>query len=366
MNPANLIPQSDTATAPVRRFRRTRYANLVLDAVSGVYHARAKVGGRLVRRALGTKSIEAAKRRLDALLAEERTRTNLHAPMVDGWTMGRLADSWMEAVAANGDLKPRAVEYRRETLAMIRATWDGFDALKPTAVSAGQCKLWAEELRKRYSPSRFNGCVETLRGIFQRAMTLEMVAVNPALQVERKGAAPRKLNLPSVESFRKVVAKLGSKPRTRQAAWLVRFLAFSGARPDAARRVMPGDVDLVRNEISLPPIKHQQSRLTVPMSPDLRAVVVELLAEHPGGNQPLLPIRSPRRALATACRELGLPRLRPYDLRHLFTTHLLESGVAPALVAALRGDRDGGAMLLKTYFHARNEAMAKAMRKVKF
>ena len=121
----NLIPQSDTRITPLAgmdggRFVATRYANLVRDRFSGVFHARAKVGGKLVRRSLRTKSVEVAKRALDGLLAEERARRNVQAPDVDGWKLGPLADLWLRKVEAEPDKAPRAVDYRRETLQMLR------------------------------------------------------------------------------------------------------------------------------------------------------------------------------------------------------------------------------------------------------
>lgn len=369
-----MIPPSDTALSPLRlpvpaakgRFVATRYSNLVRDRHSGVFHARAKVGGRLVRKSLKTRSIEAAKRALDKLLAEERARVNAFAPEVDGWRMGRLASLWLQRVEADTDLAPRAVDYRRETLGMIRRSWPELEELKPAAVSVGQCKAWGIKLARQYSASRFNGCVESLRGIFRLAMEMGLCAMNPALAVERKGYDRKVKNLPSRPQLRGLLRAFGNHPSRRRGSWLVRFLVYSGARPAAAAKVMPADVDLKGNTLSLPPIKHQHARLVVPMSKELRAVCRELLAAHPGGDRPLLPVRSPRKALATVCRELGLPRLTPYDLRHLFTTHLLEQKVAPAMVAALRGDKDGGAMLLKTYFHARQEAMARVVKRVRW
>jgi len=369
---ANLIPQSDTAITPLpgtaagRRFAKTRYSNLVLDRVSGKYHARAKVGGKLIRKALHTGSIEAAKRRLDALLQDERARMNPERADVDGWKLGAVARSWLAKVEADPDLKPRAVDYRRETLGIVQATWQGFDALKPAAVSVGMCRMWAEPVRSRYSPSRFNGAVESLRGVFARAMDLGLCSSNPALGVERAGYQRKLKRLPSAEKFKAMLARLDTNPGARRAARVVRFLAYSGARPSAAARVMPEDVNRAKNILTLPPIKHQHAALEVPMSKDLRAVVDELLADHPGGELPLLPIRSPRKALATACRTAGVPVLTTYDLRHFFTTHLLEAGVPPPMVAALRGDKDGGAMLLKHYFHARPDGLARALKKVRF
>jgi integrase len=186
------------------------------------------------------------------------------------------------------------------------------------------------------------------------------------LKVERLGIVKQKKVLPSLEKFRELLKRLDAMPARSRAALVVRFLAFGGPRITAAGGVKPVDVDLKRGEITLPPIKYQDRPLTVPMFQDMIQVVKQLLRDHPGGDLPLLPIKSPRRALRSACRELGMEILTPHDLRHLFTTHCLESGLSVAEVAALRGDKDGGAMLLKQYAHLRNEHLHRVARKIRW
>lgn len=331
---------------------------------------KAKVGGVEVKKVLDTKSLKVAKDLMDDLLKEERAKRLIAPPDVDGFKFKQIANAWSALIAADPDLKPRAKEYRLETLAMIRRNCPELDGLKPQRISVADCKRFAAKLRQKYSPSRYNGCVETLRAIFHLAIERGLMVTNPALQVDRVGVKQKLKTLPPEHKFREILAALDGNPSRARAALVVRFLAYCGGRPTAAGQVLPEDVDLRRNEIKLPPIKHQHEPLVIPMSKDLRAVVLQLLEKHPGHTAhrkvPLLPIKSPRRALATVCRELNLPHLTTYDLRHLFTTHLLEQGVEPAIVAALRGDRDGGAMLLKTYFHARNEKLHAVMKKVRW
>ena len=73
----------------------------------------------------------------------------------------------------------------------------------------------------------------------------------------------------------------------------------------------------------------------------------------------------PRQALMKACDEAGVARLSPHDLRHLFVTRCIESGVDIRTIAAWIGHKDGGALLLKRYAHLRREhsqAMAKLVK----
>jgi len=71
-------------------------------------------------------------------------------------------------------------------------------------------------------------------------------------------------------------------------------------------------------------------------------------------------------ALARACKEIGISKLTHHDLRHLFATRCIESGVDIQTVSRWLGHKDGGALAMKTYGHLRNEHSQKMALKVKF
>jgi integrase len=71
-------------------------------------------------------------------------------------------------------------------------------------------------------------------------------------------------------------------------------------------------------------------------------------------------------SLARACKEIGIPRLRHHDFRHLFATRCIESQVDIQTVAHWLGHKDGGALAMKTYGHLRNEHSRKMAGQVKF
>lgn len=359
-----MIPQNDTDLS--KAFVRTQVTNLYRRQVNGIYFCCAKVHGRLIRKSLKTKSLEIARGRLADMLKEHREARHDRSVEVEKFKFAGLANAWSETIQTHPTLKEKSKEYRFATLAIIRKMWPGIDARRPVSITAGDCQEFAQALRKKYSGSRFNGCVETLRAIFQLGIEKGLLVTNPAMRVERVTVKRKPITLPSDADLKRVLKRLDANPMRSRAALVVRFLLYSGARPAAACQVRPRDVDMTRNEIILPAIKHQDQPLTVPMGKELRAVVSKLLAGHPGGDLPLLPVRNPRAALQAVSKELNIARLRPYDLRHLFTTLMLERGMPVPMVAALRGDKDGGAMLLKVYFHARKQAMAEAVKRVKW
>jgi integrase len=56
-------------------------------------------------------------------------------------------------------------------------------------------------------------------------------------------------------------------------------------------------------------------------------------------------------ALTRACKTVGIKRITHHDLRHLFATLCIESGVDIPTVSKWLGHQDGGALAMKVYGH---------------
>ncbi|MDI1319392.1 MAG: tyrosine-type recombinase/integrase [bacterium] len=63
---------------------------------------------------------------------------------------------------------------------------------------------------------------------------------------------------------------------------------------------------------------------------------------------------------------IGLKPINHNDLRHLFATRCIESGVDIPTVSRWLGYSDGGALAMKTYGHLRQEHSAAQAAKVLF
>jgi integrase len=66
-------------------------------------------------------------------------------------------------------------------------------------------------------------------------------------------------------------------------------------------------------------------------------------------------LRDANKALAGACRRLGLPTFSQRSLRRMFITRAIEKGVDVKVIAEWQGHRDGGKLILETYSHVRPE-----------
>ena len=171
--------------------------------------------------------------------------------------------------------------------------------------------------------------------------------------------------MPSREVFSSLVAAVradGNVARGRTSGDWLEFLAFSGLRVGELRRLRWEDVDLSGGRVFVrggrDGAKSWECRW-VPMIPALVALVVRMQAEWLSVGcaveGPVFRVLGARRALAAGCESVGFPRLRQHDLRHLFATSCLESGVEAATLAVWLGHQDGGALVLRTYGHVRPE-----------
>lgn len=81
----------------------------------------------------------------------------------------------------------------------------------------------------------------------------------------------------------------------------------------------------------------------VPILPDMENLLTRM-KEKLGtvGNAPILEVWKCNEALARACKEIGISKLTHHDLRHLFATRCIESGVDIPTVSRWLGHKDGG------------------------
>ena len=67
-----------------------------------------------------------------------------------------------------------------------------------------------------------------------------------------------------------------------------------------------------------------------------------------------------------AAKIVGMARITHHDLRHLFATRCIESGVDIPTVAGWLGHKDGGALAMRVYGHLRDNHSVAMAQKVTF
>ncbi len=89
----------------------------------------------------------------------------------------------------------------------------------------------------------------------------------------------------------------------------------------------------------------------VPLIPDARALFERMRSHRPGelSDARVFRVSECQKALDRACKKVGAERITHHDLRHLFATRCIESGVDTPTVSRWLGHKDGGALAMKTY-----------------
>jgi integrase len=355
---------------------KTPVANLVRYRSSGVYFARVRVAGKLIRQSLKTNVFSVAKIRLADLTQEQRKAAEVGKLSANGkMSFGDARGIYEERLKNNQRLKPTAKQYRIRTIKDLGRTWSGLNATDIRKISERECLEWAAKYAEKYSPTVYNNTVGTLRHILEIGIRAGARYGNPANAIPKLKVRQKVLKLPEQKQFLHMVEAIGSAGGrfSKSCADLTEFLAYSGCRKGEAARVHGRDCDFKKGEIAVhgdpaTGTKNWEIR-RVPMIPDMRRLLERIRSgreEEEWMNTTVMGVRECQKALDSACKKLGVSRITHHDLRHLFATRCIESGVDIPTVSRWLGHKDGGALAMKTYGHLRDQHSAAMAQKVTF
>ena len=358
------------------RWQKTPVANLVRHIQSGNYYARIRVHGKLIWKSLKTDRISVAKLRLGDFHKEERQRAAAQTAVARGkMTFADALQTYRERLKGDHSLKDRSKSYREERITALLKSWTDLNQTDITKISKTDCLAWAAQFGKAASPSAFNNTVGTLRLVFDIAVEAGARYDNPAIHIKRKKVRQKLLQLPSQKQFVELVTTIrnGEGGWAERCADLVEFLAYGGCRKGEAARVNGRDCDFEKGEITVmgdpaTGTKNWEIR-RVPMIPDMRRLLERLKKERGEAeflSKPVMFVHECQGAIDTACKKLSIARITHHDLRHLFATRCIESGVDIPTVSRWLGHKDGGALAMKVYGHLRDSHSTAMAQKVRF
>jgi integrase len=366
--------QSDNESADTA-WRKTHFANLVRYVPSGTYFARIRVRGKLIRKSLKTDVLSVAKLRLADFVKDHREGAEVAKTASKGrMTIGECVAVFRKESDEDHRLKPGTKEYRREVIHAIVKSWPNLEAKSARAVTGAECDDWARRFAADYSATRFNAAIGILRGIFSIAIKAGAIYKNPTASLKRAKVKAKRLRLPTPEQFNRSILEIerGGGRDSKNCADLVRFLAFGGFRISEAATVTWHDCDLAKEIIRVKGdpehgTKNGMER-NVPIIPDMRQLLGKLRAERSteDGEATVMKIRECQKAMNRAAREVKMERITHHDLRHLFATRCIESGVDVPTVSRWLGHKDGGALAMKLYGHLRDHHSVAMAQKVSF
>jgi integrase len=365
--------QSDKSSPTT--WQKSSVANLYRYAPTGVYYARPRIKGKVKVKCLKTDRLTVAKLRLSDFLREEHRKAESLDNTVRGkMTFGDAIEIFKEKLEANKALKPRSKVYRLERLDALLRSWPNLDRTDIGKIRKSDCEAWADRFGKTASPTAFNNTVGTLRMILDIGVELGARYDNPAKLISKHRVRLKKLELPSKQQFLDLVKAI----ETTNGGWkyrcadLVRFLAFGGFRKGEASKITWADCDFGKGNIRVSGdlITGTKNWLVrhVPMIDEMKLLLERLRKERPEAkpSDSVMLVSECQGALTRACKTVGIKRITHHDLRHLFATLCIESGVDIPTVSKWLGHQDGGALAMKTYGHLRDEHSGIMAKRVSF
>jgi integrase len=356
-------------------WKKTPVANLVRYEPSGIYFARVRVGGKLIRRSLATDRMNVAQLRLGDLIKEARQLQEARTETSKGrMTVAAALESYRRRVEDDPRLKPSAKLYRRKCIHALLKSWPAFEQADVRKISEADCARWASDFVKEYSATVYNNTVGTLRQILNVAVEEGSRYGNPAMKIKKARVRPKELNLPSQEQFVRFVKTIeeGGGWCSRACAEFVRFLAFGGFRKSEAAQITWGDCDMKKEEFrvrgdQLTGTKNWEFR-NVPMIPEAVDLLKRLRSVRPTepDTAAVMEVKECQKAMDRAAAKVGMARITHHDLRHLFATRCIESGVDIPTVSRWLGHKDGGALAMRVYGHLRDHHSTEMAKKVTF
>jgi integrase len=356
---------------PTKTWERTRLRNLVRHK-SGRYYARAFADGKEVWKSLKTSHFSVAQARLAEFLRKHRQHAgNGNAGDSARMTFGEAAAIHLRNLDDNVRIKPKSRLYWRQRLVALRKSWPGLEETEIRRITLADSKQWAVAFAKKVAPSTFNNTISILRHILNVAIEAGVIYANPAAALKNTPLRGKEVPLPSIDKFNALIAemRLRGGGNSRNCADFVLGLAFTGCRLGEANALEWRDVDFEAGEIVVrgdpeTGTKNWEVR-RVPLIPDARELFQRMRSERPDEalDGKVFRVRRSPKALTHACKKVGTPRITHHDLRHLFATRCIESGVDIPTVSRWLGHKDGGALAMKTYGHLRREhSIAQAQR----
>lgn len=325
---------------------------------SGFYYLRARVGKKeAVRAALGTKVYSVAVAQMRVKLAELRARQGPRR----GKAMETLQEA-MRAVRQRIELDPKLKPGARRTYLHMEALVRGLPTTPLHRMESTELETWWTGVAGQYAPATAN----FFRLLVRRALKIAH-ASHLGANLGRLRIPKTKLHVISKEQFAALVANVAKQQHGKPGAEWIEFVAYTGCRPEEANGVQWEDIgpDSVHITGGEKGTKNHETR-RVPIVPALADLLQRIQARTGATSGRVLTIKGPQKLLANACDNLGLPRLRRYDFRHLFATRCNEAGVDIPSIAKWMGHKDGGKLVMDTYIHVSQDHEHRSAAKVQF
>jgi integrase len=343
--------------------------NLLQYVSTGLYFARLKVNGKLIRRSLKANTFEEAKLALHDFVGRETKKRHVAGAPV---TFAEARGLYETTLANDATMSGQSKVYRQNCIKRLLKSWPGLDAAKLRAINQRQAEEWASKLAGEVDAQYFNNILGTFKAILKRG-GIGDDQYNPLFEAKRMGIRQAPPKLPEPDQFLRIIETMETSGAGRQqeCADFARFLAFSGCRLSEARQATWADVNLEKGVLTVHNAKVRRARnyvetREVPIIPDMRALLERTRPTTAKPEDSISTIGECEKSLVRACKIVGAARLTHHDLRHLFATRCIEAGVEIPTVSRWLGHSDGGALAMRVYGHLRDKHSVSMAQRVTF
>lgn len=397
-------PGAEAKAGKPKTWQRTdSWPKGLLRHKSGNYYLRTFADGKAAFKPLRTDVLEVAKARAVGERRDiEAVRRSTDRAGRGVGTMGDLRLVFLAKLDAGevGDgLKERSKSVYRDSMRYIGRTWHEGEAVfwakAPREVTVEAVKAWRAHATREgtgfvppgakapspkvsgRSARSYNKAFYLLRSLLNIAVDTGALAGNPLVARRRgeltKKDTPRRPVLPERAKLNAMLTEV-ERPggRTIGAGELLRALYLTGMRIGEAALLRWGNVRLDAMELDVPGTKTDAAARTIPLSPSAADLFRRIQSRRESNDlptgvaDPVFMVNEAQKSLDRACKAIGIPRLTHHDLRDVFATVAIESGVDIPTIARWLGHADGGALAMKVYGHLRREHSAQQMQKVNF
>ena len=328
---------------------------------NGVYYARIRVDGKEIKRSLETTDRVIAKRELARFKDEQRQIDRSQGKL----TLAELCDRYLKTVQHQ---KPKTIERKTCIIHRILRDWSTGKFTQIAKIKPSDLDLWLATVSRhasRFGSASRNLHISCIKELFALAVRDRIIPVSPALHLRSAKREKPIRPTPTYEEFKAIIADVRGQPFNADAqdsADFLEFLGLAGLGQAEASSLTRADVDFDAGRFIT--FRHKTSRgFAVPIFPQLRPLL-ERLCEGKANSDRVFKVRNAKKALAGACRRLGLPPFSQRSLRRMFITRAIEKGVDVKVIADWQGHRDGGKLILDTYSHVQpihSQRMAELM-----
>lgn len=310
---------------------------------NGVYYARLKTEGKEIKRSLGTTDRALAKREL-ARLKEELRRVDRSQGRT---TLAELCARYLRTIQHQ---KAKTVERKQAIVDRLLRNWPTGPQTSVLKIRPSDVDVWLSCFD--FGPASRNLYISCVKELFDLAVRDRIIPNSPA---EHLGYSKRERPIrltPTWDEFQAIIADVRGQQFNADAqasADFLEFLGLAGVGQAEAASLKRADVDL--NAGRFITFRHKTATgIAIPIFPQLRPLL-ERLYEGKASEERIFGIQDAKRAMAGACKRLGLPFFSQRALRRMFITRAIEKGIDVKVIAEWQGHRDGGKLILDTYSH---------------